>query len=638
MRGLKVVGIAIGVVLALIVALLIAVTVFVNPNDYKGRIIVAVRQSTGRQLELPGDIKLAVFPWIALQIGPASLGNPPGFGPEPFAQLQHAALRVRLLPLLRKQLRIGRIEIDGLDMRLRKNAAGEGNWQLTTSSPSSAPQSGSSSSETLADVGAIVVKNSRFSYQDTVADHITVEVGHLGSGAPVPVSLNLSLIMGRDAKPIVVAFSAPNLSLDLQAQTLSAPSFNARLADARLGGSLQATKILDAPAFTGSFKLEPVALRALMAQLDMTAPVTRDPQALSHFAASGDFAYGANAAQASKLDVRLDDSTLRGNVAITNLESKATKFDLELDRINLDRYRAPEQPAAAAKASEPPVPKADETTSDPLKTLQMDGTLSLGSAVVAGLSISQVHAHLTAAKGITHIAPASAKLYGGEYAGEITLDDAGSIPSMKLDQSMTNVDIAQLLKDLAHTQRVSGRGNVTTHLSAQGRGSEDILKTLNGHVAVDLASGAVEGIDLWFEINRAVALIQKQSFQAGGGSGRTKFDAFKATADITNGVAATKDLSIISQNLHIAGQGSTNLVNEQINYQLKTTILKGATPSVAHADTLADIPLTISGTISSPEVRPDMQALARTAVQQQLDKHKDELRQKVQDTLKGLLK
>ena len=637
MRGLRIVGIAIGVVIAILVVLLIAVAVFVNPNDYKGRIIAAVRESTGRQLELPGDIKLSVFPWIALQLGPASLGNPPGFGPEPFAQLQHAALRVRLLPLLRKQLRVGRIEIDGLDLRLRKNAAGEGNWQMTTSSPSSASQSGSSS-ETLADVGGIVVKNSRFSYQDIVADHITVNVGHLGSAEPVPVTLSLSLTMGRDAKPIGIAFSAPNLSLDLRAQTLSTPSFSAQLADARLGGSLQGTKILDAPSFKGSFKLEPVSVRALMTQLGMAAPVTRDPQALSRFAASGDFAYGANSAQASKLDVRLDDSTLRGNVAITNLDSKATRFDLQLDRINLDRYRAPEQPAATAKAGAPAASNADETGSDPLKTLQMDGAVSIGTAVVAGLSLSQVQAHLSASKGITHIAPAGAKLYGGDYSGEITLDDTGAIPSMKLDQSMTNVDVAALLKDLAHTQRVSGRGNVSTHLSAQGRGSDEILKTLNGHVAADLANGALEGIDLWFEINRAVALIQRQSFQAGGGTGRTKFDVFKATADITNGVAVTKDLSIVSQNLRIAGEGSTNLVNDQINYQLKTSILKNASTNVARADTLADIPLTISGTLSSPQVRPDMQALARTAVQQQLDKHKDELRQKVQDTLKGLLK
>jgi AsmA protein len=636
MRALRILGITIGAVLAAVVALLIAVAVFVNPNDYKGRIIKAVRDSTGRQLELPGDIKLSVFPWIALELGPASLGNPPGFGAEPFAQVQHAALRVRLLALLRRQLRIGRIEIDGLDLRLRKNATGQGNWQMTAGSGATSSQSGGSSSETLADLGGIVIKDSRFSYQDTRADHITANIGHLGARTPVPVSLSLSLTMGQDAKPLEVAFSAPNLSLDLNAQSLSAPAFTAQVAAAHLDGSVQGMKILDAPSFTGSFKLEPVALRELMGQLGMAPPATRDPQALARFAASGDFAYGGNAAHASKLDVQLDDSTLRGNVAIADLDTKATSFDLELDRINLDRYRSPERPAG--KTNESPTEKSGAPGSDPLKTLQLSGTVAIGSATVAGLSVTQVHVNLAAKNGITRIAPANAKLYGGDYSGEITLDDAGAVPSIKLDQSMTNVDIAQLLKDLAHTQRLSGRGNVTTHLTAQGSASADILKSLDGHVAVDLANGAVEGLDLWFEINRAVALLEKESFQSGSGNGQTKFDVFKATADITNGLATTKDLSIVSQNLHIAGQGSTNLVTDAISYQLKATILKNVGANVAHPDTLADVPMTISGTLSSPEVRPDLQALAKTAVQQQLDKHKDEIRQKVQDTLKGFLK
>jgi AsmA protein len=636
MRALRILGIAVGAMLALVVALLIAVAVFVNPNDYKGRIIKAVRDSTGRQLELPGDIKLSVFPWIALELGPASLGNAPGFGAEPFAQVQHAALRVRLLPLLRRQLRIGRIEIDGLDLRLRKNAAGQGNWQMTADSGATASQSGGSSSETLADLGGIVIKDSRFSYQDTLADHISANIGHLGARTPVPVSLSLSLTMGHDAKPLEVAFSAPNLSLDLNAQTLSAPAFTAQVAAAHLDGSVQGMKILDAPSFTGSFKLEPVALRELMGQIGMAPPATRDPQALARFAASGDFTYGGNAAHASQLDIRLDDSALRGNVAITNLDTKATSFDLELDRINLDRYRSPELPAG--KTNESPAAKAGAPGSAPLKTLELSGTVAIGSATVAGLSITQVHATLAAKNGITRIAPANAKLYGGDYSGEITLDDAGVVPSIKLDQSMTNVDIAQLLKDLAHTQRLSGRGNVTTHLTAQGSASADILKSLDGHVAADLANGAVEGLDLWFEINRAIALLQKESLQTGSGNGQTKFDTFKATADITNGLATTKDLSIVSQNLHIAGQGSTNLVTDAISYQLKATILKNVGANVAHPDTLADVPMTISGTLSSPEVRPDLQALAKTAVQQQLDKHKDEIRQKVQDTLKGFLK
>src|ERR1700739_2798314 len=129
MRALRVVGIVIGGLIALIIVVLLGIRLFVDPNDYKDRIARAVRTSTGRELTLSGQIKLAVFPWIALELGPASLGNPPGFSNEPFAAVQHVAARVKLLPLLRKELEIGRIEIDGLDLRLQKNAAGQGNWE-----------------------------------------------------------------------------------------------------------------------------------------------------------------------------------------------------------------------------------------------------------------------------------------------------------------------------------------------------------------------------------------------------------------------------------------------------------------------------------------------------------------------------
>src|ERR1700744_4414372 len=129
MRAVKLVGIVLGGLVALIIVVLIGVRLFVDPNDYKDRIARAVKSSTGRELTLSGQMKLSVFPWIALELGPASLGNPPGFSDQPFAAVQHVALRVKLLPLLRKELEIGRIEVDGLDLRLLKNAAGRGNWQ-----------------------------------------------------------------------------------------------------------------------------------------------------------------------------------------------------------------------------------------------------------------------------------------------------------------------------------------------------------------------------------------------------------------------------------------------------------------------------------------------------------------------------
>lgn len=206
MRALKILGIVLGGFAALIVFLLLAVWLLVNPNDYKGRIAQTVKQSTGRDLSLPGKIKLAVFPWIAFEFGPATLGNPPGFTDEPFASVQHVALRVKLLPLLRRRLQIGHVEIDGLNLRLLRNAQGRGNWQdFGGETKTAASHPGASNTETLADLGGVVIKDSRLSYQDVVADHVNLDVGHVTSGIAVPVKLKLDLVTGRGRQPIELA-------------------------------------------------------------------------------------------------------------------------------------------------------------------------------------------------------------------------------------------------------------------------------------------------------------------------------------------------------------------------------------------------------------------------------------------------
>jgi AsmA protein len=671
-QPLKILGLALGSLVALIACLLLAVKLFVNPNDYKARITQAVKHSTGRELTLAGDIKLAVFPWVALDLGAASLGNPPGFEQVPLATVKHVAVRVKLLPLLRKQLQIGRVEIDGLDLRLVKNAAGHGNWEdfggKDTAAPSSATSTGPA---TLPDLAGLIIKDSRVSLQDMLADHINLDVGHLASGVAVPVDLKLDLTSGAGAQPITVAgkleltanaaskqyrfanldlagtltpaagsapvswkFSAPELSADLAAQTLNAGAFTADFAGAHLTGSLEGSHIVDAPALAGSFKLDPLSARDLMARVGMTAPVTRDPKVLARIGASGEFSYGGNALSADKLNVQLDDSTLTGKAAITNLDTKAISFDLAVDRIDVDRYLspAPARPKAQVKADTKPT----EVPTTGLKALLLRGILCIGSATVAGISLRQVLFNLDAKDGVAHLAPVKAQLYGGDYAGDITLDSRGAAPALQLNQRMNGIDVGQLLNDLAKSRRLSGRGTVVSNLTARGADSDAILKSLNGHVDANLANGAVEGIDLWFEINRAMSLIQKQTLPSGSSSGRTKFDTFKASADLNNGVATTRDLDIASQNLHVTGQGTSNLVTEAIDYQLRATLYKG--PSGANAGTLAEIPVTITGTLSSPKVSPDLGGMAKARVQQELDKHKDQLKQQLQDKLQNLFK
>ena len=119
----------IGAVILLGLVSLIGLVVFVNPNDLKPQISQAVTKFTGRQLQLGGDIQWSIFPWLGLQLNNVKLTNNPGFGNDPFAQIKKLDIQVRLIPLLHKQLEIGKLQIHGLTLYLIKNAKGQVNWE-----------------------------------------------------------------------------------------------------------------------------------------------------------------------------------------------------------------------------------------------------------------------------------------------------------------------------------------------------------------------------------------------------------------------------------------------------------------------------------------------------------------------------
>ena len=197
-----------GGIVALLCAALLCVWVFVDPSHYKGRIAAAVKESTGRDLQLTGDIKLSVIPWIALELGPATLGNPPGFGDEPFLSFTRASVRVRLLPLLRQRLEVARVEVDGLDLRLRKNAQGRGNWHSAEPDLRAAEANvDHTSTGALQSLGNIRIKDGRLSYEGFTVEKINLETGSPAADRNIPVSLTF------DAKG-----AAPGNELSLNAK------------------------------------------------------------------------------------------------------------------------------------------------------------------------------------------------------------------------------------------------------------------------------------------------------------------------------------------------------------------------------------------------------------------------------------
>ena len=86
-RLLKILGIAIAVTLVLAVVAVVVIPLVFDPNDYRDKIAAMIEQRTGRTASIDGELTISVLPWLGVETGAMSLGNAPGFGDAPFAQI-----------------------------------------------------------------------------------------------------------------------------------------------------------------------------------------------------------------------------------------------------------------------------------------------------------------------------------------------------------------------------------------------------------------------------------------------------------------------------------------------------------------------------------------------------------------------
>jgi AsmA protein len=682
MRLVRYALLGLGGMVLLLAALLAYVLVFFDPNAHKQELARLVHDQTGREFSLPGDLKLRLYPWLAIEVGRATLGNAPGFGAEPMLEFDHARLGVKLLPLLHREIEIGAVTVESPTIRLSVNAEGRDNWSDLGKGKASEPAPAGGATPKLS-VASLRVVNGTLHYVDRkggsdIAVHgFNLETGALKPGQPFDLQLagtvqqakgleiqldlrgqaTLDMDASRyqlaaptlklqlkgsgfpaDGLPVELRFAS--IDADLNAQTLKLPGMEMRAAGATLTGALNGAKILDAPSFGGPVQFANVPLRSLLEGFDVKLPVTRDPSVFGAFGFSGTLAASSKAIMLSGLRLRFDDTTATGRAGIGNLDTTALDFDLKVDRINADRYLAPAAPsqAPAAAAAAPPTPIPVEM----LRSLNMHGTLAVGEAVFAGMQYQNLRIGLNAANGRVRVFPSEAQMYGGQYRGDIGIDASGKMARVSFDEHVTGVDFAPLFHDMFETRRVSGRGNASLKATAVGADTAALLRTITGTVEFHVDNGALEGADLWYEIRRARALLRQEAIPARTGPERTPFTAASATGRITNGVLANDDLIAALQYLQVKGHGTADIAAGTLDYHLDATVLKipDNAADAAGASDLSGytIPVVVTGSLGAPKVRPDVEGLLKARAQKEIDKKKDELKQKLQDKLQEKLK
>ena len=94
----------------------------------KGKIEAAASEALGRPFAIEGPLTLVPSMPPAAQIEGVRVGNPRGWPEADLARLDLARAELRVLPLLKGEVLIEEVTVEGLRVNLETNADGEPNW------------------------------------------------------------------------------------------------------------------------------------------------------------------------------------------------------------------------------------------------------------------------------------------------------------------------------------------------------------------------------------------------------------------------------------------------------------------------------------------------------------------------------
>ena len=661
----------------------VALFLFFDPNDFRDEISAQVKELTGRDLVIEGDLSLSVFPWIAVNVGSTRLGNAEGFGDKPFLSFEEARLSVRLMPLLFQQkVAIGTASLDSFSLNLEVAANGTNNWDDLAEAAEAAPaaETDETGGTRALDIADFRLGNASISFLDAQAgtansiSGLTLKMSSITAGKPFdfdaefdfsaePVGVSghlrfagtMTLAEGNEHLSIkgfvidgqldgIVAettdfrFAAPAVEVDMAAERVTMGEMELSLFGLDMSADVEPYSSAN-PQPKMTIAVQPFSLKALMQTLGVDTPATADPDALGRVSFSAKAEVGETALTLTAMTLELDDTKLTGQLSLPLTEGGAYQFDFAADSINLDRYMA--QAEATGRDASAAAGDDIEIPVDLIRSLKAHGSLKIDRAYLSGMTFENVVVGIDSANSQLRMHPISAELFGGTYNGDVRINVASDTPSISVNERISGVQLAPLALSMFEQDNITGTIEGNFKLSGSGRNLAAIRRDLRGKMAFSLADGTWEGTDVWYQLRSARALFKQETPPEPRLPARTEFTAVRATGIVTKGVFSNDDLLAELPFLRLTGNGTVDLAEGQVDYSMQARVMEQPEfIDAANEAELADfseavIPLRITGPLASPTIRPDIEAMLRAEVKRAVEKQGEAFKKRLIDELIG---
>jgi len=614
---LKIIKWLAGLFVTLTLLILLAIIIIPNvidPNDYRDDLSALVKEQTGRDLNLSGDLKISVFPWLGVKTQGLSLSQPEGIDGD-MLSVGSAQLRVKFSPLLSKRIEVDTVVLERPMIKLVTLKSGLDSFSgLSEDAPEEVQEDSATAAVALAIQGieltdGIVVIDDRQEGSVLELSNLNVVTGNLIGSSLADITatgqltdstspdvttfdLNAKALIDSDTyavqvQDLLAQIQYGEFDIDLGLEELAfrqSSQLEASGLNIALNGEHEVQAL--APKIVANLDAQTASVDTLSVNYQNVQAVVSNLKAkdiIDQPSATGTFSIidfdARDLIKALEIDFQPSDSQVLKSVAIN--ADFAGSLDGALVRnlvVNLD------QTALTGSASvvnfEKPKLKFDLNLTDlnldlylpedteeeeeevsggealavPMalfKDIDANGTFKASKLISGGVALSDIDVVVKSTPGNVSITP-RASLYEGKLDGAIVFNESGEKSSLTVKNEIDLVQLSPLLNDAIDSDQLRGIGTLALDLVVTELNG---VQSNQGTIELRAKEGAVSGIDL---VTKTADLINNFSPSREPESEQTEIKGSKSDNTEFSELLGTfylKDFLMTNDDLKLNGPG-----------------------------------------------------------------------------------
>ena len=638
----------IGLVVILVIVSIGVIFVIVSRYDFnrlKPTIVQTVKEATGRELKLGGDIKLKIGLSPALVVKDVGFQNAPWGSRPQMAEIKRFEVKIALLPLLWKHVEIKRLVLIEPDVLIETDKSGNTNLPLLSAiekktvgqgqgPKKQAKEQATEQTTTLPPllVNQVRISKGHFTYKDArtgktysfVLDSFVAgardtdspsNISFKGNYNEAPrsklqgilVKANKESFEGTGELGPVSALMDPNKAWPLKL-TLKTGGITATV-DGSIRDILKRSGLMLTVSAKGNSVLEVTKLAGMeIKEMPDLGPFTltgqiSDPAAKTY--------------QISDIKLETGGNDLSGSLKIA-LGEKPPRFSGSLTSKKMDLRALSSEKGKSPEDSEKPRKqnvKKDKIFSNaplPLDALKkLDGNLKVEVAqlLLPRLALRDLAADLTLEKGYLRVKPLKSTIGGGTLNADVDLGTREKSGFFSTTIEIDRMDIARMLEELDIKEKMEGNLRADAALEGTGDSVAAMMGALNGKVDVVIGKGRFDnkylkllGADFTNEALRLLNPFKEEKEY-------TELNCLVGAFDIKDGLATSKALVCDTNYISIISSGTIDLKTEKLSLSIKPSPKEGVGVSGIGklSLSLSELakPLKMGGTLAHPSIGLD---------------------------------